>query len=556
MALGILDTWLYDGDPAEGILVEDALSEVEASLDTDFFPELLRELFLDDTHIATVILVPSHSYGAERDAREKARLQAEKAAWSAEAAQKLTEQAAELIRWQQTPDSPEAAATVPVLQRSDLKQSPEALWYTVGDYGGIPVLRHETKDDLARLNFLFDASDLSADELPTLALLATLLGTLGTKRCSGAEVQLRIKEHIGRLELRSMAVPGADAEHCCILLRAAVTALPEQAAEAAELLAELLSETVFDDRKLLRDILRKKAMEAQMAVSANGHQFAVYRVAAYQTAFGAAREMVSGAAYVQWLKWQSEAEDEALDGLLARLRKLAAQIFRTGRMTVSCGAETPDALIRTLVSGFPASQESLPEACLAPFDSRREGIVIPAAVGYAAKGGNLQRLGLPWHGSLPVLANILNYEFLWPQIRVGGGAYGCGFLCPDSGELSFYTYRDPQPGRSMEVMDQAQEFLRTFCDASPDLDRCILGSVFELDPLLTDAQRMSTAENRYFRGVTEDDVRLWYQQLIHTAPEDLLSLGKLLTAIAEGENACVIAGESLIHGCNLTEIRI
>ena len=556
LALGMLDTWLYDGDPAEGILVEDTLAELEANLHTDFFPALLRDLFLDESHTATVLLIPSRTFGRERAEREAARLRADQDSWSPERKQELTAQAEELALWQRTPDTPEAAASIPVLKRSDLKDRPEALEAALGTVDGIPVLRHRTTDGLARISLFFDASDLTREELPSLAILAELLGTMQTKRHSGAELQLRIKEHIGRLELRSVIHPGKDAEHCRILLRAAVTALPEQAAEAGTLLTELLTETEFTDRKLLRDILRKKAMEAQMAVSANGHQFAIYRVAAYQTAFGAAREMVSGTAYAQWLKWQSEAEDEALDGLLARLCKLAAQIFRTGRMTVSCGAETPDALIRTLVSGFPASEESLPEACLAPFDSRREGIVIPAAVGYAAKGGNLQRLGLPWHGSLPVLANILNYEFLWPQIRVGGGAYGCGFLCPDSGEICFYTYRDPQPGRSLEVMDQAQEFLRSFCAASPDLDRCILGSVSELDPLLTDAQRMSTAENRYFRGVTEDDVRRWYQQLIHTAPEDLLSLGKLLTAIAEGDNACVIAGESLIHGCNLTEIRI
>ena len=549
LALGMLDSWLYDGDPAAGILTDDALGAVEAELETAYFPSLLQELLLDDRHTATVLLIPSHSFGKERDARETARLQTEKASWSAETAQELEAQAQALARWQQTPDSPEAAATVPVLRRSDLRQAPEALLCHAGRMNGVPVLRHATKGALARLNLLFDASDLAFDELPVLALLATVLGSLGTKRHSGAELQLRIKESIGRLELRAVPQPGNDAAHCRVLLRTAVTALPAQADAAAELLTELLAETVFTDRALLRDNLRKKAMEAQMALYANGHSFAMCRIGAYQSAFGAVRDQVSGLSYVLWLKRHSEAEDGTLDGLLEKMNALVKRIVRTGRLTVSCAETVPDALIQSLLSRLPALDETVTEACCNDLLEGSEGVVIPAAVGYAAKGGSLQNMQVPYHGSLPVLANILNYEYLWPQIRVGGGAYGCGFLSQDSGDFGFYTYRDPQPGRSLDVMDCAGAFLEEYCAANPDLTRYIFGAVSELDPLRTDAEKMETAENRYFRGETEELIRARYQQLIHTGTGNLLELKKLLDATAASCSACVIAGEALLDAC-------
>ena len=549
LALGMLDTWLYGGDPADGILAEDTLKAVESQLDKAYFLELLQDLFLDDNDASVVALVPSRSFGKERKAQEKERLKAEEGSWSQERKNRFLTQSEAFVLWQQAPDTEEAAASIPALKLSDLKEKPEMLSFRAGEVDGTTVLYHPTKDGLTRFNLYFDASDLSFDELPSLAILAEILGTMETKHHSKEELQLLIKKHIGSLEIRSIVLPGRDAEHCRIQLKMAVTSLPEQAAAAGALLTEMMTETVFADSGSLRDTLRKKAMEAQMAVSANGHQFAVYRVAAGQTASGAARERLSGTSYVQWLKIQSEAGDETLDELLDQLSRLAKKLFCTGRLTVSCAEKMSDILIRMIVSEIPSSEAKPMEACIKPIGSHREGIVVPTAVGYAAKGADLQKIGIPWMGSLPVLANVLNYEYLWPQIRVRGGAYGCGFICPDSGELCFYSYRDPHPGRSLAVMDRAERFLRAFCDEKQDLSRFVLGSVSELDPLLTDAQKMNTAESRYFRGITENDIFNRYQQLLHTTPDDLRELGKLLEAIAGGENACVVAGEPLIDAC-------
>jgi Zn-dependent M16 (insulinase) family peptidase len=170
-------------------------------------------------------------------------------------------------------------------------------------------------------------------------------------------------------------------------------------------------------------------------------------------------------------------------------------------------------------------------------------------VGYASRGGNLKQDGRDYCGSIPVLANVLNFVYLWSEIRVQGGAYGCGFVGRDDGDLGFYTYRDPQPGRSLGVMDRSADFIRDFCKDEPDLTGYILGAVSALDPLLTEESRRALAETRYFKGIGDEDVCRWYRELVHTTPADLLALCPALERLREEKAACVIAGAAQLDAC-------
>ena len=549
-ALTVLDTWLYDGDPAQALLAEELLQDLGEKLGSGYFTELLRELFLDDEHWVTAVLSPSKTLGREKAEKEAARIAKESAAWTEERKTQLRQEAESLAAWQQTPDSPEALSAIPVLRLSDLAERPAPLPMTVSRRGEIPVLRHGTGSRLLAFKTIFNAADLRLEELPKLVLLSTVLGTMGTKMRSGEELQMLVKERIGKQSFQPVILPGRDPGHCQVLFGASALCLAEEDERARELMTEILTETDFSDRALLRDLLQQSAMGAQMALSSGGHQYALMRVSAYETAHGAAREYTSGTELALWLKKWSTAADEELDGLLRELAALAKRIFTAERLTVSCTENMPEALLAELIGSFPQTGERAPEpAAYAPLGKRREGVVIPAQVGFAARGGNRKQNGKPYSGSIPVLSNVLNYVYLWNEIRVQGGAYGCGFLGRDDGDLGFYTYRDPQPNRSLEVMDRAADFVRDFCRDDPDLTGYILGSVSALDPLLTEETRRLTAENRYFKGIRYEDICRLYRELVSTTARDLLAFCPDLEELAAKQLNCVIAGKELLDAC-------
>ena len=549
-AMDLLDDWLYGGDPAQGLLVEEALTALEAALATDFPERLLREVLLDNPHTVTVTLIPSRTLGDELAEAEAQRIRDMTAPWQDADWYQREAEAEALRRWQQTPDSDEALATIPVLRREDLAPAPQPLRMTETALEGVPVLRHRVGGGLAYLRLHLDASDLRPEELPVLSVLCQLLGCMGTERFDRSRLPLELKRTLGRLRVNPTVVASNDPDRCRVLLSAAAACLPGQAQRAADLLAELLTATRWDDLALLRDNLQKLNLSAQMALASDGVRFAYCRAASGLTAHGVAMEHTTGVTYAQWLKTMSEAEDGALEALLGRMAALLRRLAVRERLTLSASENVPEAALAALLAAVPAGGSPVPGEAAYPLPgARREGVVIPAAVGFAYMYSTLRRHDLAYTGHIPVLINVLNFTYLWSEVRVQGGAYGCGFGCKAGGDLFCYTYRDPQPARSLKVMRAMADHVRAFCADDPDLTGFILGAVSDLDPLRGEEGKVAAAEGRWLRGVTEEDVRRWYDELIHTDPADLLALLPILEALAADNNLCVAAGKSLLEGC-------
>jgi len=550
-SLTMLDSWLYDGDPAQYLLTEDVLNALEAKLSGDYFQDLIRGLFLENPHKAMSILVPSQTLGKEKQEKEAARVQAECAAWTEADRARIEAEGKSLAQWQQTPDSPEALATIPMLQLSDIDPTPEKLPVTVGEQDGVTVLKHEVPSGLTYLNLHFDVSDLSAQELPAAALLTRLLGKLPTAKHSSAQLQMLTKQKIGKLRFAPTVYSG---DHPSIRLAAEMVCLDNQKEVAAQLLCEILTDTLFEDKALLKNLLNQTMMQLQMEIVGAGHRYAMTGACAMLSGSGAAKEIMEGSSFIQWVKARCAQEDQ-LDVLAAQLKTIAQKAFCAKRMTVSVSCHS-ESLVGAVLGVFPQGSAA-GTMQIAANDANQVGIPIPAPVGFASKASNVKNHGGKSHGSSNVLANVLNFSYLWNEIRVQGGAYGCGFGARPDGDLFFYTYRDPQPGRSLGIFDKAADFIRGFCAQNTDLTPMILGALASVDPLMNVKQKIALAEGRFFKKTTYEDVCRTRRELIGTTNEDLLALTQALENVAADNAVCVVAGQPLLDACGqlLQEVR-
>ena len=116
-----MDTWLYGGDPAMNLTIGGIFEELRGKTEEGFFEELLKEFILDEEHLARIIAVPSETLLAEKAEKEKARLHAAKESWG-DSLKDYIALNAKLDEWQQTPDTPEAIASLPRLFLSDLSE--------------------------------------------------------------------------------------------------------------------------------------------------------------------------------------------------------------------------------------------------------------------------------------------------------------------------------------------------------------------------------------------------------------------------------------------------
>ena len=549
-ALSMLDTWLYDGDPAEGLEVDAPLKALEEKLGTDYYERFIKDVFLDNTHTVTVVMVPSKTLGVQKREAEAARVRRESERWTDADRERLSAEAEALRVFQQEPDSEEALKTIPMLKLSDLNDEPDKLIMEAGERNGVPVLNNIVSSNTAMLRAYFAANDLKTDELPLLPVMTALLGSLATAKHERSELPLAIKNTIGRLDISPAVLPGDSPATCRLFLTASVACLKEQAVNSAALMDEILTETKWDDVALLKEILQQMAVGAKLSLPAEGHRYAMLRVAAQQTANGFVDEQIGGVSFIEWMNRMNEADEAAKKALLERMEALAKRIFTRERMTVATMEAVEDAAVDALIEGIPTGG-TVPEpfAAFEPLPHGCEGVSIPAQVGFAVMGSNLYRHGKRYAGSFPVLANILNYVYLWGEIRVQGGAYGCGFVARDHGDLMFYTYRDPQPARSIGVMKRTADFIRAFCSEQPDLTGYILSAVSAIDPLRNASAKMAAATVFHFRGITRQMIVDRYRQLIGTTSEELLKLCDAVEDVAADETVCVVAGKDQLDAC-------
>jgi Zn-dependent M16 (insulinase) family peptidase len=305
------------------------------------------------------------------------------------------------------------------------------------------------------------------------------------------------------------------------------------------------------------DVLRQNKTNLQMSLISAGHRYAIGRVNSRMTAAGAANEYLSGCEYISWINQCCEYDETALKGLLDRMAAVAAKVFCRERLTISVSDNTGDALTEKLAASFAAGTSAPAAASFALLPSCREGILIPAGVGFAVKGAHLKNFGKEYTGSVAVIAKMLGLEYLWNAIRVQGGAYGAGFSGGGYGELLFHTYRDPNPGRSLGCFDESANVIREYCKNGGQLDKFILGAVSASDLPLSADGKISLAEARYFKGITHDEVERTHRELLHTGYEEILDLCNTLEEMAKTENICVVGGQTQLDGCGekLAEIR-
>lgn len=133
-------------------------------------------------------------------------------------------------------------------------------------------------------------------------------------------------------------------------------------------------------------------------------------------------------------------------------------------MSVTCDKDGMKA-VKEAVASF---KEKLPEkesegqkaaiSCI----GRNEGFMDASKVQYVSRAGNFKKAGFAYTGALRILKVVLSYDYLWINVRVKGGAYGCGSGFMRKGNAYFSSYRDPNLEKTNEIYDHIPDYIRNF----------------------------------------------------------------------------------------------
>ena len=180
-------------------------------------------------------------------------------------------------------------------------------------------------------------------------------------------------------------------------------------------------------------------------------------------------------------------------------------------------------------------------------EQKNEGFCTSGQVQYVAAAGNFRKAGFAYTGALRILKTVLNYDYLWMNLRVKGGAYGCMSAFRRTGESFLVSYRDPHLKRTLEVYEGLPEYLRQFHADEREMTKYIIGTVSELDVPLNASAKGAVALNAWFSGLTEEDFQREREQILDADEEDIRKLADLTEAVLKQHNICVVGSEKSVE---------
>lgn len=546
--LAMLDTWLYGKSPALGLKYEDALKSVRAKLDTHYFEDLIREVFINNESAVRLTLLPKNTLGATRDAEEKKLLESIKSSMKTEELDELMKKNRAFEEWQRTPDSEENLNTLPTLSINDIPKK--------GDWTPTEVLSVDKKDVLIHnigtggisyVELLFDISDFSDEELSLASALASLLGKCRTEKYTTDELNQLKKSKLGAFAATTTVFVKNGNPTPYLYVTASV--LDSQPDSLVEIVGEILNSSDFTDRRTVKNILTQKLIALREAFISAGHAAAVRRARAYVSAAGALAEQLLGFEMYKRLKAVEKSFDNSGSDFTDALAAIFKKAFTRARLTVAITGTPCEDFAKALVN-LPKENGTAPTPRkITPFGHLNEGIIIPSRVSYISKSASLSEIGENFTGSMHVLSNILSYTHLWNSVRVKGGAYGAGFTIRQSGDASTYSYRDPSPHTSVIACDGSADFLRTLANEESDFEGYIIGTFGDYDSLNSARAAGAEATNIYMMGKTESDELQIRKDMLSFDKEELLRLADVVELLMQNGAVCIVGPEEQLNSC-------
>lgn len=544
-ALAVYGVWLYGIEPSTALKYEDALEYLYSLLDTDYYHRLLCDIFINCPHRATALLVPDESYLERKEEVLKSRLsEIDKKMRPDE--RKHMQEISELVQVRNCKqDSPEALDTIPALTIDDIAVKKSKKFTEISHRDGVKILKHNLETEgIMYTELYFSVHDLDKEELSLLQILSSLLSNSDTENYSESELKNKIKSSLGSFSiLPTVLTDTSDITAATPYMTVHTSALCENGDILVHLIEEVLTKTKFTNSENLKKILLQMRSVTEDSLLLGGEGVAMERVESSLTSHGICGEYISGIFAYEKLKAYIADFDETGESLLLAISSLAKRIFIKERLCISCVGSTGVAgkIADTFLSGSVGERQRYqPRAVSA------EGICLPIDITHTAFGFFSERIP-SLMGSLRVAKNILSYEYLWPEIRVKGGSYGAGFVTRRHGVALFYSYRDPNPERSIEVFYGAADFLEKFAEEKHDLTKYIIGAVGEYDILLTPRAAASLATANYLSGRDWRADDTLYRDIIKTDSIALTEIAKLLKSSIENSSFTVVANKEALE---------
>ena len=560
LMLRSLTTWLHDGDPMAPLAFEAPLAAVKANLaaNKSYFEKQIEEYLVKNDHRVTVILEPDPTLAERQEAAEADRLAKAKAAMSEAELQAVIKDAQKLKVMQETPDSPEALATIPSLTKDDLDKEIKRIPLAITEENGCQILYHDLfTNGIVYLDVGFNLHTLPQELLPYVSLFSQALLKIGTETEDFVKLSQRIGRKTGGIwpSTFTSIVRQSNEGTAWLFLRGKTTM--SQSDDLLDILRDVLLTVKLDNQSRFKQMVLEAKAGLEASLIPGGHGIVDTRLRANFNETDWADEQMGGISYLFFLRQLIEEVDNDWLNVLAKLEEIRRILLNRNSMLCNVTLDAANwqqfqPKLADFISVLPANPVEIsqwtPQYAIAS-----EGLTIPAQVNYVGKGANLYQLGYKLHGSQIVIINHLRTTWLWEKVRVQGGAYG-GFCSFDSnsGVFNYLSYRDPNLLTTLDNYDQTSQFLQRIDLSEDEITKSIIGAIGQLDAYQLPDAKGYTSLVRHLIGLSDEIRQQRRDEVLSTTLAEFKAFGNVLEQVNEKGLVVVLGSQDAIGKANQT----
>ena len=551
--LNCLDSWLFD-DMKPFIHLEclGTFAKLRKAVDTDYFEKLIQEYLLDNTHGSSVTVKPKRGLGIEREEALAKELSDYKASLSDEEIKKLIEDTEHLKKYQEEPSSDEDLRKLPMLTRAEMKKNAMPFSNIEDELLDVKVVRHDIESNgIDYISFLFDAGDFAQSELGYLGFFTNALGLVSTEKYSYTDLANATNIYTGGISTGTASHPDIkDRNNFVFKFEVKLKVLEKNLDKALELMEQMLLSSDFTDTKRLGELVAQIKARLQANLSSSGHLVAAMRSMSSFSRYALYQDELKGIAFYRSICRIEKELSESPKNVSDKLAAIAKKLFARNRMLISFtgnneayGNAKPS--LEKVIAGFD-KMSAIGNQAEVHFNTAKEAFIDASQIQYVAKTGDFICEGYEYTGALRLLRIILSYDYLWINVRVKGGAYGCMNTFLRSGESYFVSYRDPNLSDTLDVYDRIPEYIKSFSPDERDMTKYIIGTFSALDTPMNPEAKGSRSLSAYLEGITYEQIQKERNEILNAQPEDIRRLADLVEAVLKKDSICVIGNENMI----------
>lgn len=550
----VLDNWIYEEDnPFEHLSENEVFEELRNELDTSYFEQLVKEYLIDNKHASVLVAVPKKSMTTEHDEEVKKELAEYKNTKSDEEIDEMVAFTRRLKEYKDTPSPKEDLEKIPLLKVADISKEVKEFHNTEIDVKGTKVVHHDLfTNGIGYISAIFDITDIDKKYLPYLGLMKAVMGYMDTTEHTYTELSNVININTGSVNVGVSVQPmSGNNDDYIIYANVSAKVFVDKAPVALQIFEEIINETLFDDEKRLYEIISELKSKLQMGLMHGGDSAALLRNMSYYSESSLVSEYIRGIEFYKFIEECNRDFDNRKSDIIKNLKEVASYCFRKDNVIISytCDKEAMEDIkepLASFVSTLKVKDRDLsgdkPEVkCL------NEAFKTSAQIQYVTRAGDYRKSGVTYDGTMRVIRTIMNYEYLWNNVRVKGGAYGCSAGFGKNGDCYFTSYRDPNVKETNDIFENVPEYLETFEADDRDMNKYIIGTISSMDTPLTPMADGTRSMVAYLSGVNIEELKKEREEVLTTTADKIRTFGPVVKNVMEQNNICVLGNEEKIE---------